>query len=357
MDTQFSPEFIQSPSDLTGVEVLNQLPEHYLAYVSASNYVALGVVYTIMGLGIPEGVDPNLFLDKTLTGVFTMLNDKAVALGLPAFEPPTPITNFETSKIATILDGLILSSPTHLASTTSNHYVDLLHSIFGTSGHTASPRFKSRVVDAALIHLREELDLPFPPSVSEGGPWDYDGIAYEAFRAANIPQDLIEDGVQWMVINKLSPDSTWVKSLDPSKASLVRFFTISVPYFAKDFRKSFVNKYSKELVLEGNDDLELDLDRFESSLDRPDPDDAKECLASFAQFLREHAQDYHRDADSLTNLFGMLFQGAKPTVIRQELKLSPSSYSNRYNAIKAAAADFVTAEPKYRELLDPILGS
>ena len=106
----FTPDFLPEIETLDGPSILDQLPSHYLAHPTASNYIALGVVYTLMGLGKPEDLASPTYLDKTLMGVFTLLNSKSEELGLPSFDPPTPLSNDAIAKVAAILDNLMVIS-------------------------------------------------------------------------------------------------------------------------------------------------------------------------------------------------------------------------------------------------------
>jgi len=98
----FSPEINTPPSSLDSDQLLSKLPETYLANPSASNFIALGVTYCLMGLGAPE--DPG-YIDRLLAGVFTAINDKAVELGLPAFEPPTTLSHVASSRTSYLVDS------------------------------------------------------------------------------------------------------------------------------------------------------------------------------------------------------------------------------------------------------------
>lgn len=106
MDQPFSPELMPHPSEATPAQILSQLPDHFLATPTPSNYVALGVIYALMGMLDDLGNDSSV-IDRTLTGVFTLLNDKAVALGLQAFEPPTPLTHPAQTHMAAFIDAFL----------------------------------------------------------------------------------------------------------------------------------------------------------------------------------------------------------------------------------------------------------
>jgi hypothetical protein len=350
MNDNFYPEYLKNPTELEGAEVLSKLPEHYLTTPTASNYVALGIVYTLMGLGIPEGVDEITYLDKTLMGVFTLVNEKASSLGLPPFEPPTPLSHPNIAKVAATIDNyMVRLAALEKKNSEENPYLFTLKYIFGprTSHESSVKLAKVDIINEAITHLIQETGKPFPPPEQRS----YQGVMIRSLLEAGVPYDMVDDGLSWVVLNKLQPTSTWVKNCDPSRSDLWRYFVGASRAFASDFRRTFVDKLKRERSDPGNSPEDF----METPTLEFDFEDLKQCLLAFRTFLVDSGSEYK--GASVVPMFDMLLKGSKPMEIRSELGLDGYAYTQMYRKLRSAGSAFVKTSPQYRARIAPLLDS
>jgi len=366
-DTPFLPKLSPAPGDLSSMQVLTELPEHYLSNASASNYVALGVMYTLMGMATPEELASEAYLDKVLMGVFTALNNKTAELQLPAFEPPTPLGHPISSKLAFLVDSQI----SRKSAASVLQAIDLkfiVNYIFGRRAilldHVGSIRVAG-IVNKSIDYLRSETGKAFPSSTEQGGTWNYDAITRKALTDAGITDHFfVDEFVGWMLLNKLQPTSAWVRGCDETKGHLGDNFKRFLPRFISDFRSYELQR--REIGSSSTDESGNTVDFFDSysgsafpgsveSMDEDKISDIRTILSKFREFLVANAHKYHSDEKSLVKILDLLLQGVRPTDIKSQLGLNPGPYSVRHSKICSAGQDFKQRFPEFASVIEPLL--
>lgn len=344
MDT-FNPEIYQAPTELTSIEILSKLPEHYLTNPTSSNMFALGAIYVLMGMGIPEGQGAEAYLDKALMAVFTALNDKAADLGMAAFEPPTPLSEHPASThVSALIDNYVTR---HIASGDLPHLIPLAKFVFGSSEHFAG------VLNHAMDYTRSRTGKPFPPSVDspvdesdDGHRWNYDGVFNRVIGSIPGIGDMAEDIKSHIINNNLLPDSKYISDCDPTRGPLGPHFNNTIRNLIVDARRALIDKDKKRLDSEASLDLVPDSTSYDI-----DPKDIQDCFLNFRDFLVQKVGEQ----DSLIQILDLLLQGKRAKDIKELLGLDPSPYTERLKKIKAFGREFLRVIPKYADLLEPLL--
>lgn len=363
-ETPFAPRIAPSPSNLTPPELLAGLPEHYLKDPTASNYVAIGVMYSLMGLASQEDLSSDSFIDRVLTGVFTALNDQAASLGYPAFEPPTPLEHPASTRIARLIDAEINAS--NAGSMTKELGVQsisfLFNYLFGAYPdiHSASLK-QAGLVSHAIDYVRESTGKAFPVSHDQGGTWDYDALVHKRLNTSGIrTPELKEEFISWMIVYKLQPSSQWVLKCDDTKGNLGANFVKFLPRFISDFKglERTKSRDGQAPILDDELDL-LDVYAGDSVGQRPtvpqdDIYDGVTVLSSFQDYLKQTANEYHSDGPSLVRILELLLQDFRPREIREELGMGTRDYASRYSRIFEAGKDFKRSHPEFKVIFDSL---
>ena len=357
----FVPEISATPTTLNSVQVLSQLPEAYLAAPNASNYVALGVVYCLMGLGTPD--DPT-YIDRVLAGVFTALNDKAVTMGLPAFEPPATLSPVATTKTSALIDAYLMHhADASLPGLNLDVAKQVLREIFQSDPHTADSH--PHPANAAIDRLRE-IGLPCPVSTSMGGTMDYDGMLASTLRKYGVPEDYIQDGISFIITERLLPDSNFIQKFDPSRATFMRYFLMAKKDWAINFKRTLAPHLTNEISpitidSEGNEVSRVDSTPADSEnpLEILDEKDISAFISEFRDYLETQGAKYAPsrngvpDVASLVLIWDLLLKGYKGAQVQEELNLTSGPYRDRYLAIKSVGARFVR-NPRHAEAIRSI---
>jgi hypothetical protein len=352
MPEPFGPEINPSPDSLKPTEILARLPEHYLKSPTASNYVGLGIIYTLMGLATPEELESDAYIDKVLTGVFTALNEKAATLGYPAFYPPTTLEHPASTRIARMIDAEINGTEqqqSEVSDITDGKYKYLFNYLFGKYPIFHSAGVKTAgIVSKAIDHIRETTGKDFPVSAELGGTWDYDAQVHRRLIDFGIlDADVKAEFIAWLLAYKLQPSSNWVEKCDETKGHLGANFVKFLPRFISDFvQKVNTRREVQPLLLEGSE-TETDNGGV-SDTDEDSVLDRKLILDSFRGHIEANSDKYHEDGPSLLEIIDLLLKDYRPREIREELGMTPRDYSSRYARIFAAGKDFQKMHPEFR---------
>jgi hypothetical protein len=349
--------------------LIDQLSTHYLSDPTAPNYVALGVLYTLAGLGEDKTVD---YVDRTLAAVFTLINEKASALGLPAFEPPTPLEHVASTQMSQMIDYMIMShnaglelEAQHTADADVTRFKNLMNCIFHDAKtatvHKADDGYLNRLMDA--LRTAEGFDF-IPPSILAGGDFDYDHMVAGLCAKAGISPSYNSEVDQLVADKLLTSPYTFLKTFDSEKINngsdnigkkFLTWFRMAAGRKVIDYFRTVETKRRKQVGVSAEKDPSGET--YGHDLADPSAEEAFEQPLDFNRFtgdLRSYlikVSDGHRDQDSLLRMLDAWISGKNKDQIMEAEGWSPGSYYTRLNTIRELVRNFARHRKEYAPYL------